>query len=82
MDRHDSPLGLPSPDGIDWTKDIPDTDHVQLFRSTQWESSLLGPLESWGTALRLYTYQVFADKRPSCVYWCVQSPSITIMSLN
>ncbi|KAH0354371.1 putative histidine kinase-like protein M3YPp, partial [Aureobasidium melanogenum] len=76
MDRHDSPLGLPSPDGIDWTKDIPDTDHVQLFRSTRWESSLLGPLESWGTALRLYTYQIFADKRPSCVYWGPQQVAI------
>ncbi|KAG9566854.1 putative histidine kinase-like protein M3YPp, partial [Aureobasidium melanogenum] len=76
MDRHDSPLGLATPDGVDWTQDIPDTDHVRFFRSTQWEYSLLGPVQSWGTALRLYTYQVFADKRPSCVYWGPQQVAI------
>ncbi|KAG9848601.1 putative histidine kinase-like protein M3YPp, partial [Aureobasidium melanogenum] len=76
MDRHDSPLGLATPGGVDWTQDIPDTDHVRLFRATKWEYSLLGPVQSWGTALRLYTYQVFADKRPSCVYWGSQQVAI------
>ncbi|KAG9626916.1 putative histidine kinase-like protein M3YPp, partial [Aureobasidium melanogenum] len=76
MDRHDSPLGLATPGGVDWTQDIPDTDHVRLFRATKWEYSLLGPVQSWGTALRLYTYQVFADKRPSCVYWGPQQVAI------
>ncbi|KAI4718477.1 putative histidine kinase HHK15p [Aureobasidium sp. EXF-10727] len=69
MDRNDTPVGPASPDGVDWTLDIPDTDHVRFFRSIQWHDTLLGPVQSWGMALRLYTYQVFADKRPSCVYW-------------
>ena len=74
MDNIDTPLGPASPDGVDWTLDIPDTDHVRFFRSVPWHYSLLGPLQSWGIALRLYAYQVFADKRPSCVYWCVNMP--------
>jgi hypothetical protein len=71
--ENDRPLGPASPDGVDWTLDIPDTDHVRFFRSIQWHYTLLGPIEAWGTALRIYTYQVFADSRPSCVYWCVQT---------
>lgn len=66
-----TPLGPASPDGVDWTLDIPDSDHVRFFRSTEWHRTLLGPLQFWGTALRLYTYQIFADKRPSCLYWYV-----------
>jgi hypothetical protein len=66
------PVGPASPDGADWTLDIPDTDHVRFFRSIPWHYSLLGPLPSWKTALRLYVYQLFADNRPSCLYWCVQ----------
>jgi hypothetical protein len=71
--ENDRPLGPASPDGVDWTLDIPNTDHVRFFRSIQWHYTLLGPIEAWGTALRIYTYQVFADNRPSCVYWCVQT---------
>jgi hypothetical protein len=72
MDHNYTPLGPASPDGVDWTLDIPDSDHVRFFRSIQWHSTLLGPIQSWKTALRLYVYQVFADNRPSCLYWCVQ----------
>lgn len=78
---NDTPLGPASPDGVDWTLDIPETDHVRFFRSVQWHGTLLGPLQSWGTALRLYTYQVLADKRPSCVYWYVQT-SVLIKSFS
>jgi hypothetical protein len=69
MDMNEYPIGPASPDGRDWTEDIPDSDHVRFFRSTEWHFTSIGPLESWGTALRLYTYQVFADDRPGCIYW-------------
>lgn len=71
MDMNKAPLGPASPDGVDWTQDIPDSDHVRFFRSTPFHYSQLGPFESWSTTLRLYTYQLFADNRPGCIYWCV-----------
>lgn len=69
MDINNIPLGPASPDGVDWTEDIPDSPHVRFFRSIPWHHSPLGPVESWCTTLRLYTYQVFADNRPGCIYW-------------
>ncbi|ESZ95196.1 putative histidine kinase M3C8p [Sclerotinia borealis F-4128] len=54
---------------IDWTLDIPETEHVQLFRATDWAATPLGPLESWGLALRLHTFTTFSDTRPACLYW-------------
>ncbi|THX91801.1 putative histidine kinase HHK15p [Aureobasidium pullulans] len=69
MDMNKAPLGPASPDGVDWTQDIPDSDHVRFFRSTPFHYSQLGPFESWSTTLRLYTYQLFADNRPGCIYW-------------
>ncbi|KAI5203950.1 putative histidine kinase HHK15p [Aureobasidium subglaciale] len=69
MERDGIPLGPASPDGVDWTQDIPDSEHVRFFRSIPWHYTSLGPVESWGTTLRIYTYQVFADNRPGCIYW-------------
>lgn len=53
----------------DWTLDIPDSDHVRFFRQVDWASSPLGPVSQWASALRLYTYNVFADSRPAVLYW-------------
>jgi hypothetical protein len=72
---------VPSPidnNPADWTLDLPDTDHVRFFRSRDWPSTALGPLETWASALRLHTYTLFADTRPACLYWydlgiCAQS---------
>ncbi|GAB7355521.1 hypothetical protein MBLNU459_g6005t1 [Dothideomycetes sp. NU459] len=53
----------------DWTCDIPDSDHVAFFKSVDWAATLLGPVSQWSNALRLYTYNVFADSRPAVMYW-------------
>jgi len=53
----------------DWHKNLPDNDHVRFFRSTDWSTTLLGPLKGWHLALRLHTFTLFADSRPACVYW-------------
>lgn len=53
----------------DWTDAIPDNDHVRFFKTTDWAATPIGPLDGWGSALRLYTFQVLSDSRPACVYW-------------
>ncbi|CAD6448745.1 04b207cb-7464-4184-be93-e9a48a92aab6 [Sclerotinia trifoliorum] len=60
-----SPISKPA----DWTLDLPDSQHAQFFRSTDWAATPLGPLESWGLALRLHTFTTFSDSRPACLYW-------------
>src|ERR1700712_2228985 len=53
----------------DWTEVLPDTEHITLFKSIDWSSTRLGPLQSWSHTLRQSTYQVLADTRPACLYW-------------
>ncbi|KAF3002539.1 hypothetical protein E8E13_007158 [Curvularia kusanoi] len=53
----------------DWTEDLPKTDHVRLFRDTDWSKSSLGPLNTWSPALRLFTGFVLADSRAACLWW-------------
>ncbi|KAF2430030.1 hypothetical protein EJ08DRAFT_697823 [Tothia fuscella] len=53
----------------DWTEQLPQTDHVQFFRSVNWENTLIGPLDEWPPCLRQATYQVMADTRPATLYW-------------
>ncbi|KAK6596286.1 hypothetical protein QC760_006210 [Botrytis cinerea] len=64
-----STIPSPIPNPADWTSDLPDSDHVQFFKNTNWAATHLGPLESWGLALRLHTFTTFADSRPACLYW-------------
>jgi hypothetical protein len=52
-----------------WTEDLPDTEHVRFFKSTKWAETPLGPLEEWGTALKLYTHTVLTDSRPAYIAW-------------
>ncbi|CAD0042044.1 unnamed protein product, partial [Aureobasidium pullulans] len=47
MDMNKAPLGPASPDGVDWTQDIPDSDHVRFsgqprFITRNWVLSSLG----------------------------------------
>lgn len=58
-----------SPRPFDWTLELPDSQHAEFFKTTDWASTPLGPLESWGLALRLHTLTTFADSRPACLYW-------------
>jgi hypothetical protein len=53
----------------DWTKVLPDTEHIRLFKSVDWSSTRLGSLQSWDSTLRSATFQVLADTRPACLYW-------------
>ena len=55
----------------DWTRSLPETDHVRFFRSTNWAATALGPIKDWGIALRLHTHTLFADSRSACIYWYV-----------
>ncbi len=52
-----------------WTDALPSTDHVNLFRSTDWATSILGPPIQWSPELRFATNMIFADSRGACVYW-------------
>ena len=56
-------------DDDDWTRDLPQTDHVRFFRSTDWGSTKLGPLKTWDSTLRIYTRMLFADSRAACLWW-------------
>jgi hypothetical protein len=53
----------------DWTEDLPQTDHVRFFRHVDWARTALGPLQQWGTALRMYTHMVMSDSRAATLYW-------------
>lgn len=52
-----------------WTDILPSTEHISLFRNTNWGASPLGPLSKWNTVLRVYTCNVFADSQASTLYW-------------
>lgn len=53
----------------DWTKSLPQTDHVRYFRNVDWSRTALGPTSQWGTALRMYTHMVMSDSRAATLYW-------------
>ncbi|KAF5872318.1 putative histidine kinase m3ypp protein [Botrytis fragariae] len=66
---YSSTIPSPIPKPADWTSDLPNSEHVQFFKNTNWAATQLGPLESWSLALRLHTFTTFADSRPACLYW-------------
>jgi hypothetical protein len=53
----------------DWTQDLPQSAHVDLFRATDWARNGLGPFDSWSDTLRLFTGFVMADSRAACLWW-------------
>ena len=53
----------------DWTRDLPCTDHIRLFRGTDWTRNGLGPLKDWDPTLQLFANFVFADSRAACLWW-------------
>ena len=61
-----APPWLESPQ---WTDVLPKTEHTAFFLNTAWNKTSLGPLSSWGPALRFAVSMVLADSRASCVYW-------------
>lgn len=46
-----------------WTDAIPRTAHNSLFLDCDFASTSLGPMSTWGQALRLYASMIFADSR-------------------
>lgn len=60
-----------SPDGNAWYSKLPQTDHINFFKTTDWSKTLLGPLSTWNFALRIHIFTLFADSRPACLYWSV-----------
>jgi hypothetical protein len=54
---------------IDWTAQLPATDHIAFFRSTNWAATSLGALQTWSASLRRAIYMLLADCRPACIFW-------------
>jgi hypothetical protein len=53
----------------DWTRFLPDTEHVRFLKSIDWSKTHVGPIADWPGALRQAIYQVIADSRPATLYW-------------
>lgn len=70
-DTDTAPLSMPGCDAAadDWTASLPHTQHVHVFRNTDWAQTKLGPVQEWSPSLRLFTGFVLADSRPACLWW-------------
>ncbi len=57
-------------DRDDWaTLLLPDTNHIKLFRETDWQATSLGALRSWPKNLRSATQIILADCRAAALFW-------------
>jgi hypothetical protein len=63
-------------DSEQWIEGLPSTEHISLFRSTNWAATPLGPLSKWNIILRIYTYNVMADSQAAVIYWGPERVSI------
>ena len=52
-----------------WTDLLPNSQHVQFFKNTDWSATPLGPLETWSNPLRQMTRFLMADSRAACLFW-------------
>lgn len=52
-----------------WIDDLPISEHVQLFKSTDWSATALGPLDSWSGCLRQMTRFLMSDSRAASMFW-------------
>jgi hypothetical protein len=57
------------PQDISWTSTLPSSNHVNFFRNFSWDTTSLGPCDSWPHSLRLHTHMLFSDSRPAAIYW-------------
>ena len=53
----------------EWIDDLPMSEHVQFFKSTDWSATALGPLETWTVCLRQMTRFLMSDSRAACMFW-------------
>ena len=54
---------------VSWTATLPLNEHTQLFRNTNWEATVLGPLETWPPQLRQMTRLLMSDSRAGSLFW-------------
>lgn len=66
---------------LTWVDDLPMSEHVQFFKSTDWSATALGPLETWTVCLRQMTRLLMADSRAVCLFWYKPHFLITIWML-
>ena len=52
-----------------WVDQLPTSEHVQFFKSTDWSATALGPLETWDVCLRQTTRFLMSDSRAACMFW-------------
>ena len=52
-----------------WVDDLPISEHVQFFKSTDWSATALGPLDSWSVCLRQMTRFLMSDSRAASMFW-------------
>ena len=64
-----------------WVDDLPMSEHVQFFKSTDWSATPLGPLETWSGCLRQMTRLLMSDSRAVCLFWYKPHLPITIWML-
>ncbi|KAL8798257.1 MAG: hypothetical protein Q9182_006818 [Xanthomendoza sp. 2 TL-2023] len=64
-----------------WTDALPWTEHASLVRKTDWSKTALGPLASWPPNLRQMVLYLFADSRPSCLFWCINPSQIQVKEM-
>jgi PAS domain-containing protein len=48
---------------------LPESEHVKLFKNTDWQSTSLGSLRSWSRSLRVATQIVLSDPQAAALYW-------------
>lgn len=57
---------------FDWTR-LPISssmpEHIQFARSVDWDSTSLGPIESWSSDLRQMCNLIMASPHPAAMYW-------------
>lgn len=54
---------------LTWVDDLPASEHAQLFKSTNWSATALGPLKTWSTCLRQMTRLLMSDSRAAALLW-------------
>ncbi|KAF2448474.1 hypothetical protein P171DRAFT_213403 [Karstenula rhodostoma CBS 690.94] len=64
-----APTDAPEDEKLDWTHNLAQTDHIRLFRETDWNRNGLGPLKDWDPTLQLFANFVHADSRAACLWW-------------
>ena len=52
-----------------WVNQLPTSEHTQFFKSMDWSTTALGPLETWPDSLRQMTRLLMSDSRAAALFW-------------